>query len=163
MARALTPGGRSVPVAPIQIEGYREFQRAVGKAVDKDLPKRMGQVHKDVGRFIISNLEPAPDPRAVGEGYGAMPRASATRRDLLIIVGGAHRADNEPPYISNSRPGARPWAYVTWGKRQIGKPGTFRPPRPHIIGTAIKHEGEIRQRLLDGVTKALAPAFHDAD
>ena len=135
--------------AHIQIEGYKEFQRALRHAEDKSLPKAIGEVHRDVGKFIVSKLEPRPQPEAVGAGAGASVRASATKRELLLRVGGGHRNETAP--------------YAQWGKTHVGAVGKGAPPRPYIIQTALAHEDEIRQRLLDGVVEALSPAFHSAE
>lgn len=129
----------------IYVTNYKEFQRAVAKAVDRDLPKRVGQVHKDIGRFVISRL-PAGDPSAVGAGRGAEPRPSATRREVIIRVGGAHRS----------------MKVQQWGKTRVRlfQPA---PPRPYILGTAVDHQDTIERMLLDGIAKAMRPAFHDVD
>lgn len=151
-------------VAHIQVEGYKEFYRAIRKAEDQTLPKRIGEAHRKVGQFIIAHLEPPPDPRAVGEGFtqGAPVRASATKRDVVLRAGGAHRT-KYPQSVPDSYASSRAWAYVQWGKRQVGDIGSVRPKRPHIIGTALKYETEIRQELLDQVTAALKPAFNKAE
>lgn len=127
------------PFVGIRIEGHRELQRAISKAVDRDLPKRIGQVHKEVGRFVISRLQ----PKSVGKGAGALVRPSATRREVLLRVGGAHRDVRA----------------LQWGKRQVW-PGGQPPRRGHIVGTALDHEDRIRRMLLDGIDKALKPPFH---
>lgn len=131
-------GGRGGP--QIRVEGYRELQRAVSKAVDTDLPKRIGQVHKDIGTFVISRLQ----PKAVGEGAGASVRPSATRREVILRVGGGHR-DEEPRVLQ-------------WGKRQKF-PGGAPPERPHIVGTAPRHQAEIEDMFLEGIDAALKPPF----
>lgn len=141
------------PAAHIQVEGYREFVRASRKAVDSELPKRIGQAHKEVGRFIISKLEPPPVPEAVGAGYGAAVRPSATKREVVLMVGGKHR-DRGSFEITRM---------TQWGKRFVGVPGRRHPKRPYIIQTALKHETEIRQKLQDEVLAALHPAFYKAE
>lgn len=125
------------PPFHIEVEGYKEFQRAVARA-DKELAKRIGQVHKDIGAFVISKLQ----PKSVGEGAGATVRPSATRREVLLRVGGAWRDEHQQQ----------------WGKRQEW-PGGHAPDRPDIVGTAIRHQAEIEQRLLDAIDKALKPPF----
>lgn len=121
----------------IEVEGYKEFQRAVGRA-DKDLAKRLGQVHKDVGEFVISKLHPP----TVGDGAGNKVRPSATRREVLLRVGGAWRDEHQRQ----------------WGKRQEF-PGGHAPERPDILGTAERYQTEIEQRLLDAIDKAYKPPF----
>lgn len=128
------------PPFRIRVEGYREFQRAVSKAADKDLPKKIGQVHKDIGAFVISRLT----PKAVGKGAGARVRPSASRREVILRVGGGHR--NENPRV------------LQWGKTQEWPRGNP-PDRAHIIGTARRHQAEIERMLLDGIEAALKPPF----
>lgn len=135
-------------VAAIQIDGYREFQRQVKRAADKDLPKRIGQAHKDVGTYVISLL-PGGDPAAVGAGGGASVRPSATKREVLLRVGGKHRADRAAERGVDPR-------RVQWGRREV-RP--FRSGRPHIIGTVERHEGKIREFMLQAVTEAMSPPF----
>lgn len=124
---------------PIKIEGYREFQRQVSRAADRDIPKAIGQAHKRVGQLVISRIQPKPSPATVGAGAGSTIRPSATRREVILRVGGAHR-DNPPAEI--------------WGKRYVTRPQSG---RPHIIGTAEKHEGEITDYLLDELERVLKP------
>lgn len=124
----------------IRVEGYRELQRAVSKAVDQDLPKRIGQVHKDIGASVISRLQ----PKAVGAGAGASVRPSATRREVILRVGGGHR--NEDPRV------------LQWGKRQKFPDGEP-PDRPYIVATARAHQAQIERMLLDGIEAALKPPF----
>lgn len=127
------------PPFRIEIEGYKEFQRAVSRA-DKELAKRLGQVHKDIGAFVISKLQ----PKSVGEGAGAKVRPSATRREVLLRVGGVWR-DEDPRKRQ-------------WGKTQewpLGEP----PDRPDILGTAEDNQTEIEQRLLDLIDQVYKPPF----
>lgn len=127
----------SKPAFRIEVEGYQEFRRAVARA-DGELAKRIGQVHKDIGAFVISKLQPP----SVGEGAGAKVRPSATRREVLLRVGGAWRDEQ-----------AR-----QWGKRQEW-PGGHAPERPDIVGTAQRHQTEIEQRFLDLIEKTYKPPF----
>lgn len=124
----------------IRVEGYRELQRAVSKAVDTELPKRIGGVHKEIGEFVISRLQ----PKAVGAGAGASVRPSATRREVVLRVGGGHRS--EDPRI------------LQWGKRQTF-PGGEPPERPNIVGIALRYQAEIEEMFLDGIDAALKPPF----
>ena len=142
-------GGR----APIQIEGYKDFQRDLRRE-SKDLPKAIGRTHKEVGKFIISKIEPKLVPASVGEGAGSMVRASATKRDLLLLVGGSHRAARAQENKTAVKP-------QQWGKHEVWPKVANK--RPYIIGTALDHEDEIRQRLLDGIVKQLSPAFAEAE
>lgn len=127
------------PPFRIEVEGYKEFQRAIARA-DADLAKRIGQVHKDIGAFVISKLQ----PKSVGEGAGAKVRPSATRREVLLRVGGGWR-DEDPRKRQ-------------WGKRQEW-PAGLAPDRPDILGTAEGHQAEIEQMLLDAIDKAFKPPF----
>lgn len=129
-------GGRSR--GRIRIEGWRELQREISRASDKDLPKRIGAAHKEIGEMVISRLRPP----SVGEGRGRSVRPSATRREVTLRVGGGHRDIR-----------AR-----QWGRRQTW-PGGDAPERPDILGTARRHEDEIVDALLAGVEKALKPPF----
>jgi hypothetical protein len=149
--------------AHIQIEGYRELQKALRQAQDQHLPKELGHLHKEIGRFIVSRLEPPPVPEATGRGAGATVRPSASKRELLLSVGGAHRVKG-PPFVGRTPAGAAPHAYARWGRQGVQgiKRGRV-PPRPHIVGTALNHQAEIRRQLLDGIVKALEPAFQESE
>ena len=126
------------PPFRIEVEGYKEFQRAVGRA-DKELAKKLGQVHKDIGAFVISKLQ----PKSVGEGAGAKVRPSATRREVMLRVGGGWRGDSPLPQ---------------WGKTQEWPDG-HAPDRPDILGTAERHQTEIENKLLDLIEKVYKPPF----
>ena len=133
-------------LAHIQIEGYREFQRDLKKAMGQQ-PKAIGKAHKEVGKLIIERLKPAPTPEAVGEGAGSKVRPSATVRELVLRAGGKHRTHGRRQQ---------------WGKRQV-KPFQQRSKsRPFIVQTALDHEEEIKQELLDELVKALDSAFAEA-
>lgn len=141
-----------MPVRPgVQFKGNRQFQRQVSRAVDRDLPKRIGQVNKDVGTFVRDRLQPPPTPAAVGASYGATVRPSATRREVILRVGGGHRADVRWPgqRLSGSR---------TWWGRSRGNTNVS-GQRPNIIGTAEQHEDTIVRMLAEGYERALKPPF----
>jgi hypothetical protein len=130
----------------IEVEGWRELQRAARRAADRDLPKRLGQANKKIGqRFIRDWLEPKPDPAAVGTGAGATVRPSASKREVLLRVGGAHRAGKTPR--------------MQWGRRTARRPGVPAPKRPFIRESAEKHRDEIEQAWLEAVSEAMDPAF----
>lgn len=135
-------------MAYIQVEGLKEFNRAVTAAKDKELNRRIGQANKAIGQLVIDRLSPAPDPAAVGVGRGATVRPSATRREVLLRVGGSHRP--KPPLS-------------VWGARRVLRPGLQAPDRPFIQGTAERHFDEIGQAWLDAMVDALAPAFAEAE
>lgn len=124
----------------IEVEGYKEFQAAARKARG-ELPKVLGQLHKDIGTFIISRLHPP----AVGSGAGARVRPSASKRDVLIRVGGGHR-NNDPRKLQ-------------WGKTQEFDDDGRAPERPDILGTARKHQQRIEEMLLRGIEKNFKPPF----
>lgn len=122
----------------LEVEGYDEFVRAVRRASDTDLPKALGQMHKDIGRMIIDRLR----PDSVGAGAGAIVRPSASKREVLLRVGGPHRENRAEQ----------------WGRREVW-PGGRAPERPNIIGTAREHEAEIGERLLDTIDRVFKPPF----
>lgn len=144
---------------PIEIEGLKELNRAISRAADRNLARRMGQANKEIGRLVLSKLDPPPDPAAVGTGAGATPRASATRREVVIRAGGKHRAvaaDGSPI----------PARYVrmrVWGRKRTRDLGKSAPPRPYIQETARRHEDEIGRKWLEAVSEAMSPAFHDTE
>lgn len=129
---------------------WKRFQRAVRRSSDTDLPKRLGQANKEIGqRFISEWLHPKPDPQAVGEGRGAAVRPSASKREVLLRVGGGHRADHTPQ--------------MQWGKR-LGRPIRRKaPPRPYIRESVERHRPQIMDAWLEAVSKAMGPAFYDTE
>lgn len=133
-------------MAAVEVHGMREFQQALRHAVDNEAPKRIGQANKQIGAQFISNwLHPKPVPAAVGVGAGATVRPSATRREVVLRVGGKHRAGHAP--------------MMQWGKRRGAPVGDRTPPRPYIIRSAKKHRSEIGRAWLEAITVALDPAF----
>ena len=133
-----------MPGKAIEIEGLKEFQRAARRAVDTDLPRRLGEAHRFIGQMVIDKLEPRPDPAAVGEGAGAAVKASASKRDVLLRVGGAHR--KHPPQS-------------IWGKRRVTRPGMRAPKRPYIRETIDRHYDEIADAYLQAIADAMDGAF----
>ena len=134
---------------------WKRFQRGIRRAVDTDLPKRLGQANKSIGQLVISRLSPRPDPAAVGAGAGAAVRASASRREVLLRVGGKHRENASLPHPTKSK--AR-YALAAWGRRSGGFFGR-RPKRPHIRETVERNRPEIEQAWLDAVGQALRGPF----
>lgn len=129
----------------IRVEGLREFSRDVTRA-NAALGKELGQVNKRIGRLIIDRwLRPRSVPEAVGRGAGAAIRPSATKREVLLRVGGKHRARHLP--------------YMQWGKRPVGSPSAA-PARPYIKKSAMDHRDEITDLWLQSVMEAMDPAFH---
>ena len=135
----------------IEVEGLRELQAAIRAQVGK-LPDALGKAHKNVGAFIIGKL-PAGNPNAVGAGTGATVRASATKREVLLMVGtNARTALAEKAGVGV--------AVEQWGRTEVQP---FESGRPYILGTIEENEEAIGQFFLDEVTKALAPAFYSAE
>lgn len=132
----------------IQIDGLREFNRAVRMAADTELPKRIGQANKHIGALVVSKLSPRPDPRAVGISTGATVRPSASKREVVLRVGGSHRASG------------RHTRKQQWGRRRVVPPGTRTPPRPDIQGTARAHQDEIGGSWLKAIAAAMSGAFY---
>ena len=133
----------------VEVDGLKEFNRAVRKAVDKDLGKRIGQANKGIGQMVVDRLQPRPDPSAVGEGAGAAVRASASKREVLLRVGGKHRAGRTPQ--------------MQWGRRPGPLAFRRRPKRPFIRETVDRHEGEIFDAWLEAISQAMKPAFHSTE
>lgn len=127
------------PPFRIEVEGYKEFQAAARKA-QSALPKKLGQIHKDIGALVISRLHPP----AVGSGAGARVRPSASVREVLIRVGGGWR-NNDPRKLQ-------------WGKTQEFPDGNP-PQRPDILGTARRYQGQIEDMLLRGIEENFKPPF----
>jgi len=140
-------------------DDLRQFNRAIRNAADTGLPKRMGQANKKVGaKFISEWLYPSSTPAAVGKGAGAAVRPSASKREVLLRVGGKHRVHDSIPKPTTSKDR---YAYAYWGKRAGPLAFQRRPKRPHIRGSVDRHEREIRDFWLEAVAEAMAPAFHD--
>lgn len=149
--------------AYVQIEGLKEFNRTLGRVKDRDLNKRLGQANKQVGELVVRRLQPRPDPRAVGAGRGAAVRPSATRREVVLRVGGTHRPPDRAPRPRPGRPTAPTVQQVTrmnpWGARRVVPPGTRTPDRPHIAGTVADNFDDIGALYLRLTMDALEPAF----
>ena len=137
-----------MPPKSIEVVGLKEFQRAVRRSTDTDLPKRLGQANKEIGRLVIDRLQPRPDPAAIGKGAGSTVRPSASKREVLLRVGGKHRADHSPQ--------------AQWGKRPV-RPFGKAPKRPYIRQTAEKHRKEIGRAWIKAVAEAMKPVFHETD
>jgi hypothetical protein len=133
----------------IEVEGLKEFQSAARRAVDSGLPKRLGEANKSIGQLVISRLSPSPDPSAVGTGAGAAVRASAAKREVLLRVGGAHRAGKSPQ--------------MQWGRQPGPMAFRSRPARPYIRETVESNRDEIEQAYLKAVSQAMKPAFNKTE
>lgn len=139
------------PFGQVEIDrlDLKQFQRTVRRSTDTNLPKRIGLANKSIGRLVIDRLQPKPDPAAIGEGAGASVRPSASKREVLLRVGGAHRAGRTPE--------------MRWGKR-AGRPIRQQaPPRPYIRQTVEDNRDEIEQAWLQAISRAMDPAFNDTD
>ena len=135
--------------AHLEVEGLKEFQADLKRQQGK-LPDVLGQIHKELGQFIIGKL-PEGNPYAVGAGTGAAVRPSATKRDVVLRAGyGAREA------IIGSRGGVLP----QWGKTVVQP---FESGRPYIVGAIEENEEAIYQKFIDRYTEALAPAFYKAE
>lgn len=133
-------------MAAIELEGIRDFNKAIRKSVDRDLPKRIGQANKSIGRLIITKL-PQAGPHAVGAGAGATVRPSATKREVLLRVGGKHRATRASDDGTKLR-------VQQWGKREVGPFAAGQ--RPSIIGTVLEHRKKIQKAYFRAIEKAMA-------
>ncbi len=143
------PGDARFGKLQVDWRSHKQLQSALRHAADEELPKAMGRANKSVGQFIIDRLTPPPVPEAVGTGRGSNVRASASRRDVMLRVGGSHRAANVP--------------LAPWGRRIGRLIRSSAPPRPHVLGTAEKHRDDIERAYLDAVRAAMSGAFHDVD
>jgi len=130
----------------IELDGLREFNRAVRKSTDRELPKRIGLANKSIGQLVISKL-PSGAPQAVGTGAGAAIRPSATKREVLLRVGGAHRANRAAETGKKTK-------VFQWGRRAV--PPFIRNSRPHIMGTVNDNRREIEKAYFKAIERALA-------
>lgn len=132
----------------IEVIGLKEFNLAVRRSVDVELPKRIGEANKRIGALVVSKLQPRPDPAAVGTGAGSSVRPSASKREVLLRVGGSHRSSGEH---TRKQP---------WGKRRVTPPGRHAPDRPNILGTVEAHQDQIERAWLVAISDAMEPAFY---
>jgi len=126
----------------IKVEGLKELQADIKQRQGK-LPTEIGQIHKEVGQFIIGKL-PEGDPHAVGMGSGATVRPSATKRDVVLRVGGAHREGKD---------------YMQWGKAAVMPPVSG---RPYIVGAIEDNQEQIEEMFMKKYMDVLGPAFFKA-
>lgn len=118
--------------ARVEIEGLTEVRTAFKRLGGPELVKQLGQVHKRIGEIVIGRA--GGTATGVGEGAGSTIRPSARTKDIVLVVGGRHRATFG--------------RWRQWGIRQV-----FPPPghRPYLIGAALAAEQEIYDAYLDGV------------
>ena len=124
--------------AHIKIEGLTELQHSL-KASQGKLPAALGSAHKAIGQYIIAKVPPG-DPHAVGAGSGSVIRPSATKRDVVIRVGGTHRSRH----------------VQQWGKKYVHPPTKG---RPYILGTVLEHEDDIVEQYHKTLIMYLRPYF----
>jgi hypothetical protein len=129
-------------VARLQIEGVRELNRLLRAAGGPVLQKELGKVHKQIGQMVIDRLG-GPNT-GIGAGAGATIRPSAATREVLLRVGGAHRAS----WGQGSEKGKVGRWGKKWNRQERGK-------RPHLIGAAFDIEPQITKTYLDGVDRIL--------
>lgn len=152
-----------MPIKPhIEVDGLRELQADFKRASGGKLPKALGEANKDIGRVVIGRL-PEGEPQAVGAGRGAAPRPSATKREVVILVGSAAR-EARAEARAEPRPSAMTHrnsvAAQQWGAEEVQP---YMAGRPYIVGAIQEHQDEIVQTFRDEYTKALAPSFADAE
>lgn len=135
----------------VEFDGLKQFQAAARRSTDTELPKRLGRAHRHIGELVIAKLEPDPDPAAVGAGQGAAVRASASKREVLLRVGGAHRVSGQ---YTRMQP---------WGRRRVLRVGQPAPDRPYIKRTADRHHDEIAHEYLKAISAAADGAFAATD
>lgn len=134
-------------MAYIEVEGLKEFNQAIRRAKNRELDKRIGQANKRIGEMVIQRLNPALNAAAVGAGRGAKPRASASKREVLLRVGGAHRAAGEHTKMQ------------PWGVKRVTPVGKPTPPRSFVQGTVMENSDDIIDAWGDAIMSAYAPAF----
>lgn len=138
LGRALIPSlGRGAMGGMFGIKVDPRLVQAGLLKLDKDLDKEIGQAHKRVGEFAIRLL----NPTGVGEGRGASIRPSATKRDVLLRVGGGHRDVRA----------------LQWGQRQVW-PGGDAPDRPYIVDQLRRQEREILRIYREELDTAIKSA-----
>ena len=125
----------------LHIEGVRQLNRLLRRVGGRELQKELGQVHRSIGEMVIARAGGAKT--GVGSGRGETIRPSASTREVLLRVGGSHRAQD---------PRKR-----QWGKTQRW-PGGDAPRRPHLIEKARQIQPQIEAEYLDGVETVIRRA-----
>lgn len=125
----------------VAVEGVRELTRMLGK-IDPGLGKELGQRNKEIGQSIIDRAYPKPEK--VGEGTGAMPRASATKNVLRIMAG----------YPS------RQHEVQQWGRRPKSRDGV---DRPYIRRSAEDQMPDIQKKYLDALLEVASKAGFETE
>jgi len=128
-----------VAVQPrIYIEGVRELNRLLRHVGGRELQKELGQTHKRIGQMVIRQLGGAQT--GVGSGRGERIRPSAATREVLLLVGGGHRAP-QPRKLQ-------------WGRVQRW-PGGDAPRRPYLIEAARDIQDDIETAYLHGIERII--------
>ena len=122
----------------IHIEGVRELNRLLRHVGGRELQKELGQVHKRIGQMVIRQLGGAQT--GVGSGRGERIRPSAATREVLLLVGGKHRAP-QPRKLQ-------------WGRVQRW-PGGDAPRRPYLIEAARDIQDDIETAYLHGIERII--------
>jgi len=122
----------------IHIEGVRELNRLLRHVGGRELQKELGQVHKRIGQMVIRQLGGAQT--GVGSGRGERIRPSAATREVLLLVGGSHRAP-QPRKLQ-------------WGRVQRW-PGGDAPRRPYLIEAARDIQDDIETAYLHGIERII--------
>lgn len=122
----------------LHVEGVRQLNRLLRKVGGRELQKELGQVHKSIGELVIARL--GGRKTGVGSGRGETVRPSAATREVLLRVGGSHRASSP--------------RRLQWGRVQRW-PGGEPPQRPHIIQAARDIQPQIEREYLDGVDQVI--------
>ena len=144
----------------IQVDGWEEFQRDLRRAKQTEYPKRIGQANKKTGQFVKDLVQRQASPSAVGVGRGASVRPSASKREVILRVGGAHRANYSLPKPDRSD---NRFALASWGARMGRKPYERAPRRPYIKQIADDNRAEIGRFFLQAVSEALDTAFFETE
>lgn len=136
----------------IGVEGYAQLQRNIRLATDGKLPVVMGQVHKEIGEYVISKV-PAGDPHAVGMGRGATLRASARKRDVNVMAGTAARANKAAERHV-------PVDHIQWGREEVQPFPPRGHNRPYILGAVERNQQTIEYMFARGVLRVLESVFY---
>jgi len=115
------------------VGGIPELRKALQAAGGRPLEKELGKVHKRIGMMVIFRV--GGSISGVGLGKGAQIKPSATVREVVLFVGGAHRA------------GGGPVKPRQWGIRQIWPA----PARPYIVGAAVELAPDIVRMYEQGI------------
>lgn len=143
------PGDSNFGKLQVDWRSHKALQSALRHAADRELPKRMGRANKHVGLLVKRRVDAKSVPTAVGIGRGAEVRPSSSRREVLLRVGGTHRAGNVPR--------------AQWGLRMGRNPRQAAPERPYIRQIVEDNRDEIEREWLDAVEAAMSGAFADTN